>query len=139
MLEHQKTDAIRATEKRTREAVDGYMDAWQRNDREALLALYAEDAVWIDPVGTPPMVGRPAIGAFWDKSHAGGNTLTPEVQRIIVCGNEAILLFRMRVRGAKGGGMDLEVCDHFIVGEDGKIQQAKAFWDTACIQAPSDD
>ena len=77
MLEHQKNDSIRSTEKRTREAVDGYLDAWQRNDREALLALYAEDAVWIDPVGTPPMVGRTAIGEFWDKSHAGGNSLTP--------------------------------------------------------------
>jgi hypothetical protein len=35
------------------------------------------------------------LGEFWDGAHVGGAKLTPQVQRIVVCGNEAILLFRI--------------------------------------------
>jgi len=120
-------------ENRTRGAVEAYVRAWAENDRAALLDVFAPDAIWIDPVGTPPYVGREAIGTFWDQAHAGGSTLTPEVHRIVVCGNEAVLLFRMVVRGPAGGGMALEVCDHMEVGEDGRIRVAKAFWDPSCV------
>jgi steroid Delta-isomerase len=133
MLAHQKTPEIVAAEQRTRAAVDAYLDAWKRGDKQALLALYAEDAEWTDPVGTPPMRGRAAIGEFWDKSHGGGTRMTPQLERVIVCGDEAILLFTMQVRGAKGGGMDLFVCDHFQVDAEGRIRSARAFWDTSGI------
>jgi steroid delta-isomerase len=121
------------TESRTRAAVEAYIRAWANNDRAALLDVFAEDATWVDPVGTPAYVGRDAIGEFWDQAHAGGSTLTPEVHRIVVCANEAVLLFRMLVRGPAGSGMALEVCDHMEVGEDGRIRVAKAFWDQSCI------
>lgn len=120
-------------EKRTRAAVEAYVDAWTRGDREALLALFAADGVWFDPVGTPPYEGRAKIGEFWDSAHAGGSSLTPKVQRIAVCGNEAILLFRMVVRNPDGSGMGLDVCDQMVVDADGKIELAKAYWDSSCI------
>jgi steroid delta-isomerase len=121
------------TTARTRAAVEAYVRAWATNDKEALLAAFAEDGVWIDPVGTPPYRGRAAIGGFWDQAHAGDQRFTPEVRRIVACGNEAILLFRMVVRNAGGGGMTIDVCDQMVVGPDGKIQVAKAFWDATCL------
>lgn len=121
------------TEARTRAAIDAYVEAWQTGDRNALLAVFAEDAKWFDPVGTPPWVGRAKIGEFWDQAHAGGNQLTLKVERIVVCDNEAMLLFRMIVRGPDGGGMGLDVCDVMEVGDDGKIHVAKAYWDKACV------
>ena len=123
--------AADSVEARTRNAVESYARAWRNNDRALLLDTFAEDAVFIDPVGTPPHEGRTAIGKFWDSAHQGGAQLTPVVHRIVVCGNEAVLLFRMEVR-SPGGGMALEVCDHMEVNEEGRIQIAKAFWDESC-------
>jgi steroid Delta-isomerase len=119
--------------RRTRRAVEAYVRAWAENDKQALLDVFAEDALWIDPVGTPPYRGHAEIAGFWDRSHVGGTTLTPEVQRIVACGSEAVLMFRMVVRGADGAGMAIDVCDHMTVNDAGKIQVAKAFWDQRCI------
>jgi steroid delta-isomerase len=122
-----------AIEQRTRAAVEGYVDAWTRNDRNALLNVFADDASWADPAGTPPWQGRAKLGEFWDMAHTAGSTLTPVVHRIVVCGNEAILLFRMEVRMPGGGGMGVEACDQMIVNEQGKIQSGKAYWDQGCV------
>jgi steroid delta-isomerase len=131
-----KSGEVVATEKRTRAAVEAYVKAWVTNDRAALLNVFAEDAQWFDPVGTPAWVGRAKIGEFWDQAHAGGAQLEPRVHRIVVCGNEAILLFQMVVRPPGGGGMALEVCDHMTVNANGQIQLAKAFWDEGCMASP---
>jgi uncharacterized protein (TIGR02246 family) len=126
------TDETR--EQKTRAAVEAYVRAWATGDRAALLDVFAEGATWVDPAGTPPYVGRARIGEFWDGAHTGGTELTPEVQRIVVCGNEAILLFRMIVR-TPGGGMYVDACDHMLVDDAGKIQSGKAFWDRNCVGA----
>lgn len=129
----EKSPEMDAIEEHTRAAVQAYVDAWARNDREALLNAFAEDAVWVDPAGTPPWQGRAKIGEFWDMAHTTGTALTPVVHRIVVCGHEAILLFRMEVRMAGGGGMGVEACDQMIVNANGKIQSGKAYWDRNCI------
>ena len=91
-----------------RATAQAYLDAYANADREGLLSLFTEDACFTDPVGTPTMRGKQAIAEFWDKAHKGSTILQPELRRVIVCGNEAILLFTMKVRGAEGGGLDLE-------------------------------
>src|SRR5262245_14689473 len=37
-----------------RAAVTAYVDASNHNDKEAVLAMFAPDATWFDPVGAPP-------------------------------------------------------------------------------------
>jgi steroid delta-isomerase len=128
-----KTTETIEQEKKTRAAIEAYVDAWARNDRAALLDCFTDDGVWIDPVGTPPYEGKARIGEFWDSAHQGDATLTPEVHRIVVCGNEGVLLFRMVVRSAGGGGMALEACDVMVVNPAGKIELAKAYWDERCV------
>ena len=123
----------KAIGRRTRAAIEAYVEAWRTGDRDALLAVFAEDAIWEDPVGTPPWRGREGVGRFWDQAHGGGATLTPKVQRVIVCGHEGMLLFRMIVRTAEGGGMGIDVCDHMQVDDAGRITVARAYWDQQCI------
>jgi uncharacterized protein (TIGR02246 family) len=132
MMSAEKTPETAERENKTRAAVEAYVAAWADNDRDALLNVFAEDARWFDPVGTPAWEGRENIGKFWDRAHAGGVTLTPQLQRIVVCGGEAVLLFRMVVR-TPGGGMALDVCDQMTVDDDGKITLAKAYWDEKCF------
>lgn len=127
-----------ATPEQVRRAIDQYVEAWTNNDRERLLAVFAEDATWEDPVGTPMFKGHDGISQFWDFAHQGEErSLTPRVEQIIACGNEGILRFVMQVRlAAKNQGLDLQVVDHFVLNDDGRVQTARAFWDESCVGVP---
>jgi steroid delta-isomerase len=50
-----------ATPEQIRKTIDAYVDALARSDPDAWVGVFAPDAVQIDPVGTPPNVGRDAI------------------------------------------------------------------------------
>lgn len=114
-------------------ALEAYCDGWRTGDKEAWLDLFAEDAVLIDPVGTPPHEGKAAVSAFWDQVRRMGMTMKPEIQRIAVCGTEALLLFRMNSLGASGAGMAVDVADIFSFDDAGKITSLKAYWDKRCM------
>lgn len=121
-----------------REVIQQYVQAWATNDRRLLISLFAEDANWCDPVGTPPFVGHAGVGAFWDFAHQDATRqLQPVVNRIVACGNEGLLDFTMQVRApAINQGLDLRVIDRFVLNERGKIQTAHAYWDEASASAP---
>ena len=40
----------------------------------------------------------------------------------------------MQIRSAQGG-MDIEVTDYFKINDKGKIEIARAFWDSTCIKS----
>src|SRR5579859_8013939 len=121
-----------------RDVVRKYVEAWTNGDKQLLLSIFAEDATWCDPVGTPEFVGHMGIAAFWDFAHQdSARELTPEVNRIVVCANEAILDFTMKVRIRHlNQGLDLRVVDRFVVNDQGKIQSANAYWDESSASAP---
>lgn len=118
--------------------IENYVKAWGSDDRALLLSLFAVDATWEDPVGTDAHVGPEGVGKFWDFAHEGDSrTLTPKPIRIVACANEGILNFTMEVRSNDGRqGMDLEVTDHFVINDEGKIQTARAFWDESSFSQP---
>jgi steroid delta-isomerase len=122
MLDHQQ---VRAT-------IEAYVQGWAKSDRVAWGALFAEDAVLLDPVGKPAHVGKPAVLAFFDGVQDLPFKFTPRVHRIAVCGHEALLLFRMEAVGSDGNGMYVEVADIFTLDEAGKISSLKAYWDKGC-------
>jgi steroid Delta-isomerase len=123
-----------------REVIGKYMQAWSTGDKALLLSIFAEDATWEDPVGTPAFVGHAGIAGFWDFAHQGagqGRTIMPRIDQIIACGNEGILRFTMQVRlPAENQGLDLAVVDHFLLNDAGLIQRARAFWDESCVSVP---
>jgi steroid delta-isomerase len=121
-----------------RKVIESYARAWATDDRALLISLFAEDAQWSDPVGTPPFAGHAGVGAFWDFAHQDpGRQLKPVVHRIVACANEGLLDFTMQVRApALNQGLDLHVVDRFVLNEHGKIQTAQAYWDEASAAAP---
>jgi steroid delta-isomerase len=129
-----------ATAQQVREVIGKYMQAWASNDKELLLSIFAENATWEDPVGSPPFVGREGVAGFWDFAHQGaaeGRTITPRIEQVIACGNEGILRFTMQVRApAQNKGLDLAVVDHFELDDAGLIRRARAFWDEGCLGVP---
>ena len=120
------------TSEQVRATIEAYVDGWAKSDRVAWGALFADDAVLVDPVGKPPHVGKAAVLAFFDGVPDLPFKFTPRVHRIAGCGDEALLLFRMEAVGADGNGMYVEVADIFQLDQAGKIKSLKAYWDKAC-------
>src|SRR5207302_8899487 len=78
--------------------IDAYADAIRRQDRDAWVGLFADDAEQVDPVPTPAHVGREAIGAFFDQTLAPYDSIALDAQNVVVCGDEAVMVFTVTVR-----------------------------------------
>ena len=127
------TDAvtIRAT-------VDRYTSGFGAGDRDAFLANFADDA-WIeDPVGTPRLEGKEAIGAFFDQTQGLSDSI--ELRRtgpVRVAGGEAA--FPMQARPVIGGTtFAIDIIDVMTFDEAGIITTMRAFWDPAEMR-PAED
>jgi steroid Delta-isomerase len=111
--------------------IERYQSTFSADDREGWLALFTDDAVLEDPVGSPPHEGREAIAAFWDAVHArterGSVRMT---QGPAVCGLEAAWAFELDVT-VKGRRSLVEIIDHGTFADDGRIRSIRAFWSAA--------
>ena len=74
--------------------VDRYVTASNEGDAEALTSLYAEDALLLPP-DHEPILGREAIGAFWEQGTDAG--LEVSTLRLEVAGDLAYLVGRYRL------------------------------------------
>src|SRR4026207_711664 len=104
-----------------RSVVDSYVAAQNTGDRAALLALFAPDGEFHDPVGTPPPVGRDAIGAFFDQVRTMARSFALEPKDVIVCGTEAAMVFEIHVTIDDTNSMISDGVEIFVVNEDGQI------------------
>jgi steroid delta-isomerase len=114
---------------RVRAVVDAYVDTYRRNDKQACLDLFAPDAVWHDPVGEPPHVGHEGIGAFWDQSHLLAESIVLEPADVIVCANQAVMVFEIHVSLAGGSTMIMDAVEVFVIDDDARIAGLSAYWD----------
>jgi uncharacterized protein (TIGR02246 family) len=117
-----------ASPEQVQAAVDAYVAAYHENDRDAFLDAFATDGVIVDPVGTLPHAGREARGAFWDTVHQLTERMTFDVKDVVVCGNEAAMVFGIHASSGDAG-IVLDAVDIFEVDDDGKIASMRAYWD----------
>ncbi len=82
-------------ESRSRPPSEQYVDAVGRQDLEATVALFAEDARQEDPVGTPANVGRARSASFFEKAFRGPFTTTL-TGPLLVTGDHAAVHFTDR-------------------------------------------
>jgi ketosteroid isomerase-like protein len=77
------------TEESVRETLESYCDAFTRNDCEAWVAHFAEDAEFEDPVGTPRRRGRAELAEFFRTTHGRYDSVSLVLgSPIIVAGQE---------------------------------------------------
>ena len=117
-----------------RKVVDAYVDSYRRNDKQACIDLFAADAVWHDPVGEPPHVGHEGVGAFWDQARALAESIELVPSDVIVCANQAAMVFEIHVNLAAPDGqppttMIMDAVEVFVIDDDGKISELRAYWD----------
>lgn len=114
-------------------AVQAYVRALNESDLEAIVALYAEDAVVEDPVGSAPRRGLAEIRRFY----AGSVALKLEVAlegEVRVAGSEAAFAFRVSFMH-EGRATTIRPIDLFRFDPDGKVVSMRAFFGAANIES----
>lgn len=111
-----------------RETIENYWKAFTAGDRDAWVALFTDDATVEDPVGTPRLDGKDAIGGFFEQSHALADSIELRSLGITsVCGDQAA--FAMEIRPVIGGmAYVLEAIDVMTFADDGRISSMRAYW-----------
>lgn len=125
-------------------AIQANMDSIRlasQGDREAWLALYADDAVVQDPVGISPFdasgeghVGKEAIAKFWDDV-IGPSNITIEVHARIPSGDRACAVHQTATN-SMGGDLQtkVEMVAVYELNGEGKIRRMSAFWSWASME-----
>jgi uncharacterized protein (TIGR02246 family) len=117
-----------ATPEQVKAAAEAYITASNANDKQAVLAQFAPDAVWFDPVGQPPHVGADGIGAFFDQTRTLADRIEMKLLDLIVCGTEAALV--LEIHATIGESVMIMDCVETVEFDDeAKIARMKAYWD----------
>lgn len=111
--------------------VHRYVAALNAADLEAIVALYTEDAVVEDPVGSPPHRGRDAIRAFYAGSVAMGLQVSLEGP-VRATADMAAFAFRVRLRW-QGRDTTIRPIDLFRFNAQGQVVQMQAIFGPANI------
>lgn len=110
-----------------KQALQAYIDAFNRSDWEGIAALYAEDATVEDPVGKHEMQGRAAIAAFYKASVATGAQLRLAAPIRASHGNAAAMAFDVTLNMPQGPAL-IRVIDVMTFDDDGLFSSMRAYW-----------
>ncbi|MFL6059848.1 MAG: nuclear transport factor 2 family protein [Marmoricola sp.] len=116
------------TDEQVEAGVRRYLGLVAGGSAAEIAALYADNAVLEDPVGSEPLRGREAIQAFYATLEP--MTVTTELQTIRVCGGEAAFQFHIETDTGAGVAI-LEPFENMAFDEDGKIRSMRAWWGAA--------
>ena len=120
------------------------MAAVEAGDRQAWLALFAEDAVVEDPIG-PSMFdpeglghrGPEAIAAFYDTVIAANESIRFAIRQSILCGDEVANIGVIRITFAGGSAVEVDGIYIYRRSPDDRIASLRAFWEPDAIRSVS--
>jgi ketosteroid isomerase-like protein len=106
-----------------------------QGDKEAWLALYADDAIVQDPVGVSPFdptgdghKGKEAIATFWDNV-IGPSNLTITAHMRIPSGDNACAVHQSVINDMGNGNQTtVDMIAVYELNDEGKIKRMSAFW-----------
>ncbi len=112
-------------------AVRAYFLAIRAMDADAFANCFAEDGTTCDPIGAPPISGRPAIREFLQSICKNFKSVALNEDSVFVAGNGAAVKWTGTGTSASGKEVKFEGIDVFEVNQDGKIQNLRAYWNPA--------
>ncbi len=113
----------------TRRTIDGFNDALNRRDVDAVMALMTDDCVFENTSPFPDgqrYEGQAAVRGFWTEFLAGSPHAHFDTEEIIVCGERSVVRWRYEWRNADGGAGHIRGIDLFTVCE-GKVAEKLAY------------
>jgi len=116
-------------------ALQAYIDAYNRNDLEAVLSLYDDNATVEDPYGTLPKQGKEAISDFYGSAMANGATLELAAPIRASHGDSAAMAFDAVVNLPQGQ-VRVRVIDVMTFSDAGLITSMRAYFGPSDIELP---
>ena len=114
-------------------AVEAYIGSYNRADLDGVCAVFAEDAVVEDPVGTPPRTGQAAIREFFAVGIEAGARLTLDGP-VRCAADHAAFAFHVDLEWG-GRATRIDVIDVFAFDAHGKASSMKAYFGPANMGA----
>jgi len=125
-----------------RELGQASMAAVEAHDREAWLALFADDAVVEDPIGPSAFDpegdghrGIEAIAAFYDNVIAVNESIRFTIHQSILCGDEAANVGIIRITFTGGSAVEVDGVYIYRRSPEGRIASLRAFWEPEAIRS----
>ena len=110
-----------------KQAMQAYIDNFNRDDLEGVVGLYADDATVEDPVGTPAKSGKAAIRDFYKYAMTTGARLSLSAPIRASHGNSAAMAFDVKLN-YQGSSMVIRVIDVMTFDAAGKFTSMRAYW-----------
>lgn len=114
-----------------KQAMQAYIDAFNRGDHQGIVDLYAETATVEDPVGSPPKQGRKAISDFYAFAMKSGARLRLAAPIRGSHGDSAAMAFDVELNMPQGettARAVIRVIDVMTFDADGKFSSMRAYW-----------
>lgn len=115
------------TEQQMKQAMQAYIDLYNKDDLEGVCGLYADDATVEDPVGTPVKDGKAAIREFYKYAMTTGARLSLAAPIRGSHGNSAAMAFDVKLN-YQGANMVIRVIDVMTFDGQGKFKSMRAYW-----------
>lgn len=115
------------------ETVHRYAVAQTAGDLDAIVELFADDAVVADPVHEPAHVGREAIRTFFAGTRELADSLDLRVTGPVRAVDRFAAVPLRAVSTVGGARVAVDIVDVFTFEESGLIGDMKAYWDPASI------
>ncbi len=122
-----------ANESQMKQAMQAYIDTFNRSDAEGIAALYAEDATVEDPVGSPLKTGKAAITEFYRMAVKTGAKLALAAPIRGSHGNAAAMAFDVQLNMPEGQAV-IRVIDVMTFDDGGHFTSMRAFWGPGDMQ-----
>ena len=121
------------SEKQMKEAMQAYIDLFNKADPAGVAALYADDATVEDPVGSPLKSGKQAIADFYVMAMKTGAKLALAAPIRGSHGNSAAMAFDVQLH-YQGFDSVIRVIDVMTFNDAGKFASMKAYWGPGDMQ-----
>ncbi|MBI2382848.1 MAG: nuclear transport factor 2 family protein [Gammaproteobacteria bacterium] len=121
------------SEQTMKQAMQAYIDAFNRSDVDGIVSLYADDATVEDPVGKAPLVGKARIGPFYKMAVATGAKLALAAPIRASHGNAAAMAFDVQLNMPQGRAL-IRVIDVMTFDATGKFASMRAYWGPGDMQ-----
>ncbi|HVT37169.1 MAG TPA: steroid Delta-isomerase [Nevskiaceae bacterium] len=115
------------TEAQMKQAMQAYIDLFNKVDAAGIAELYADDATVEDPVGSPLKKGKAEIRAFYEYAIKTGAKLSLAAPIRGSHGNAAAMAFDVNLKMPTGQAV-IRVIDVMTFTESGKFASMKAYW-----------
>lgn len=106
--------------------MQAYVDNISDSNLEGIIALFAENAVVEDPVGSEPVRGHEALRGFYTMACESVSKMVLE-GNVRSCGSWGACAMLATPKGAEGA-LVIETLDVMQFNDDGKIIAMQAYW-----------